>query len=721
MSSRSGVICITSQFRNIDDLNQCLEECRKRDDRSPFYERIDKDFKNPYSIFSLFQLTVDTAHPREDSEALNRLKENTTHFCEGWVLGEEATKAKNSFFNFLNLRLNPESVASPQSLDLEKFENDESVKAAKTKKIYGLFTPERLVASIVPPTSNSDTLKATYQMILSWLNFEARLFQKCEEFIEFYDQLKSFETPMAIFNLRDFSESQLGLYLAYQRIITRLNANQLSDTNSFNPEIAIKLLILYDCFEFELSDFHPGFDLAGTDFCKTIKGKSAQGRFVLKQKDLLELTLFLHIFKSKIEGTSNAEIREFVDSQKKANPLLNPDPLNLAPKLLKKGEPSFWNNLISKATPYLKNFYNAYVELADRDHNKRILAISIWKEAFKAENAAQYRQNLYTYVYNLLSQMSERESLFDLSSSDPNALLRDTLPRIEEFTPSDPLEYLQEMLDKRIEKPKLIECISQPSPKMKKRSSSKISHQPNHLETLDSSLQEGGAQSSSPLKPESDSPEEPLTEVAKVSISETENGESSSSEIASSRRPKTKKVHLSETPTAPPKLFFTYHPRVTRWFTCNLEETCDLKTFPEYENCPNFYTKIIQHGFSPTVDLFWEEHAIRSKWTNGDDLYSLPAQIGSIKGVFTICVNPKTKICYHRYFTEKSENDFLQETVQERFMIADFPPLSRSTPTKDLPIFNGLMNQDPITISSCKIIIYDRRLGLPITLFTLPI
>ena len=689
MSIHSEIITVTSQFSDLNDLNDRLEECNRQRDKAPLYDRILPEYRNPMSIFGLFKLTVEQAGETAKIGDLTRLRENATRFTEGWHIGPQGEKPKVKFFEFLNHKINPESK-SLYSDTINKFVQEETRKAETLKKIYVLFSHEKLISNVVGSSNDSETLKKTYQMILSWIRFEARFFEVTDRMCVYIEHAKQFEYDRILIEMSSMPVDQWALLMAFQRIIKQATTKELIDSYHFNPGLAKSLLDIHSKIELEINNDQDRNYPTWKGFSRTIKKLAEDGQFYLIQADFHNLMQFLEILNGKIKGCKSSTLRDHVDKQRNKFPLMNLEPFDVAPKLFKEANPYIWNTVVARVSPFMKTHFDTNEKnpgLTGRESSK---LVSIWKDAYYSENGSRYRIGLYEYVYDLLTQLTGSDPVADLSSNDSKSFLERSLPLRKEFVVTEPLEYLEKMIDKRIER-----TSSAPASKKKKDSIRKSPLPPVRVIKVKSL-----SSSSSQTEADETSQEEgPITEIVKTESSSEEIGE------CSSPRP------------APIKLFFTYHPRVSRWFTSPVEGSIDLKTFPEYEGCPNFMKKIVQHGFSSAVDPFWEKHGIRSKWKNGDDLYSLPAQIGSIKGVLTICVNPRTQICYHRYFTEKSDNALIQETVNGIFNINDFPPLTSTTTIPQT--FKDLKTQDPVTISDYKITIDDQRLGLPITLFTM--
>jgi hypothetical protein len=146
------------------------------------------------------------------------------------------------------------------------------------------------------------------------------------------------------------------------------------------------------------------------------------------------------------------------------------------------------------------------------------------------------------------------------------------------------------------------------------------------------------------------------------------------------------KIQPEELPGTP--FLYTYDQRVERWHSHSFGTPLSEDIFPEYftQKPPRQQLMHVFHALNPLVDRFLHL-AITSDWINKKnetDLWEvIPAEVsfkGNIfRGVISYCTDPKTKNCYHKFFSEMSDQKIVEGIVQKTFNANDFPDLQTST------------------------------------------
>ena len=179
--------------------------------------------------------------------------------------------------------------------------------------------------------------------------------------------------------------------------------------------------------------------------------------------------------------------------------------------------------------------------------------------------------------------------------------------------------------------------------------------------------------------------------------SRAEESEDTFSEVASSGLENT--PSLSSSSTSPKESLassLTYSGRVLRWFT-SLPE--DIPTFSEYHGIsPDEWNQaMLYHGFARMVDAFVETLGIKDDWFNQtfegmhDACWKIPGQIvyedgQTDYGIFSYTIGAKDGRCYHRYFTQLSQaqliNDYIERGSWEN--VRGESPIDIQVPEEDL-------------------------------------
>lgn len=120
---------------------------------------------------------------------------------------------------------------------------------------------------------------------------------------------------------------------------------------------------------------------------------------------------------------------------------------------------------------------------------------------------------------------------------------------------------------------------------------------------------------------------------------------------------------------------FKYHGRVIRWF--RLETENPFENDPKYSGPHSEQAKrwiTVQHNFALHVDRYAKQEGIQTK-----DQLCLIGEITIInevrRGIFQY-VFDEAKMCFHRYFSIKKDNELYNEYAHKGFYELDYPSLS---------------------------------------------
>ena len=134
---------------------------------------------------------------------------------------------------------------------------------------------------------------------------------------------------------------------------------------------------------------------------------------------------------------------------------------------------------------------------------------------------------------------------------------------------------------------------------------------------------------------------------------------------------------------------FLYHERVYRWF--DAKSPLDYETFPEYSTSnPHYQSEMIsKHAFSFLSDLFSHKCIAVPNDSSTSDVqrFFLPATLVTQYKKERGCVlwAVANKVCFHRFFHVKSNEEIISMAIKKRFESVDFPqlPIHSQTPTEN--------------------------------------
>lgn len=117
-----------------------------------------------------------------------------------------------------------------------------------------------------------------------------------------------------------------------------------------------------------------------------------------------------------------------------------------------------------------------------------------------------------------------------------------------------------------------------------------------------------------------------------------------------------------------------YSARVIDWFGSAPSKLND----PSYRVLSVFQQRLqhLFHGYSQLVDQFITSYSFKGTWINKtdsgvDSTYRIPGEIHvsqrRYQGLFTYCIGERNAECYHRYFTPKSNKEFMQYVNASHF------------------------------------------------------
>lgn len=176
---------------------------------------------------------------------------------------------------------------------------------------------------------------------------------------------------------------------------------------------------------------------------------------------------------------------------------------------------------------------------------------------------------------------------------------------------------------------------------------------------------------------------------------------------------------------------FDFDERVERWHHHPFGEPLNQHEFPDY-NGQSIHNQILAHLFhtlNPVVDRFYEL-GIRGTWhnttRNKEDLrFVIPAEIQykgfKYRGFIAYAID-ENKICYHKGFSRRIEQDILGDLITRSFNEYDFPELRQASLMvrnrhKALPQISTSQTKVEIDPIFGNIIIKDLEKELSIELF----
>lgn len=178
-------------------------------------------------------------------------------------------------------------------------------------------------------------------------------------------------------------------------------------------------------------------------------------------------------------------------------------------------------------------------------------------------------------------------------------------------------------------------------------------------------------------------------------------------------------VEETSSKSVSPVFILPYTERVTRWFTNPQEALKD----PKYARIASVCIKnrvVIAHAFTTKVDNYLEKLSKEVEYSSGSINKIIPAKFEyedgtSDIGVISYAFNKKTGNCYHRCFSKKSQNSFVEELLDKGRFAVEFPPLIEQEQISDTTI-----EQDGSFVereTSEYMIINDVKNNIKITLF----
>lgn len=170
---------------------------------------------------------------------------------------------------------------------------------------------------------------------------------------------------------------------------------------------------------------------------------------------------------------------------------------------------------------------------------------------------------------------------------------------------------------------------------------------------------------------------------------------------------------------------FKFDQRVQRWNDHSFGESFFDKEFPEYYDKDLEYQKLMHIFHAPhhLVDRFLSL-GIEGTWLNvknskNDLRYVIPAEITYKKvrhrGLIVYAIDAKTNVCYHRFFTEKMDQDILYQVVNKVFNENDYPDLRNAVNIGQFPLpKQNVVDSSSICIEAgyVEIVDFDREVKI---------
>lgn len=184
---------------------------------------------------------------------------------------------------------------------------------------------------------------------------------------------------------------------------------------------------------------------------------------------------------------------------------------------------------------------------------------------------------------------------------------------------------------------------------------------------------------------------------------------------------------LAEPITKKKSFPYAWDERVIRWMDHPFGQALPATVFPEYQGCSREHQKLMHlfHDLHPYVDLFLSL-GINGTWKNrktDSKRIVIPAEISfenrKHRGFISYAIDPRTDVCYHKFFTTKMDRDLIYQSVKKVFDENDFPELQKAVLTNRAArpkssCENSSYRVDPV---SGNVEIEDRTRGAVIKLF----
>lgn len=173
---------------------------------------------------------------------------------------------------------------------------------------------------------------------------------------------------------------------------------------------------------------------------------------------------------------------------------------------------------------------------------------------------------------------------------------------------------------------------------------------------------------------------------------------------------------------------FKFDQRVQRWNDHPFGEPFLDKEFPEYYDKDLDYQKLMHIFHAPhhLVDRFLS-FGIEGTWLNvknskSDLRYVIPAEITyknlRHRGLIVYAIDGKTDVCYHRFFTEKMDQDILYQVANKVFNENDYPHLRDAANVGKFPLPKmNIVDSSSICIEAGYVEIVDFEREVKIKLF----
>ncbi|MBA3239360.1 MAG: hypothetical protein H0T62_13600 [Parachlamydiaceae bacterium] len=173
---------------------------------------------------------------------------------------------------------------------------------------------------------------------------------------------------------------------------------------------------------------------------------------------------------------------------------------------------------------------------------------------------------------------------------------------------------------------------------------------------------------------------------------------------------------------------FKFDQRVQRWNDHAFGQPFLKNEFPEYHDKALSYQKLMHLFHAPhhLVDRFLS-FGIEGTWLNvknskNDLRYVIPAEITyenkTHRGLIVYAIDSETNVCYHRFFTEKKDQDILYQITNKVFNENDYPDLRDAVNVGQFPLPKlNVVDSSSIKIQSGHVEIIDFEREVKIKLF----
>jgi hypothetical protein len=173
---------------------------------------------------------------------------------------------------------------------------------------------------------------------------------------------------------------------------------------------------------------------------------------------------------------------------------------------------------------------------------------------------------------------------------------------------------------------------------------------------------------------------------------------------------------------------FKFDMRVQRWDDHPFGEPFLEIDFPEYYDKALSYQKLMHlfHAPHKLIDRFLcfgiEGSWLNSKNHKNDLRYVIPAEITyenqTHRGLMVYAIDRETNVCYHRFFTEKMDQDILYQITNKVFNENDYPDLRDAVNLGQSPLSKvNVVDSSSIKIESGHVEIIDFEREVKIKLF----